>query len=406
MTTRAKMAWIVVLYIAQGLPFGLVNNLVPVWLRTEQTSLPIIGRILGLAGLAWTLKFLWAWVVDRWGTLRGWIVACQLAIAAITAALVAVDPARAPLLLAAAILALALLSATQDIAIDAYTINLLDEREMGPANGLRVTAYRVALIVAGGLLVRLAGETSWTTAFLAGGGAMLALGALTAAAPAAGRPRDTAPLIDSFREPLRGLVSLPGFWGVLAFVVIFKFGDYALLPMTSPFWVDRGLTTAQIGDMLGTVGMLATIAGAMLGGWLTGKLGMFRALWMLGLVQALSNLGYWVAAVSPISLPLAYGVVIVEQFTGGLGTAAFLAFLMSICDRRWAASQYALLSAAFGLGRTIVAFLSGDLAQRLGYADYFLVTLALAFPAFVLLPWVRRLKTAQLSAAERAAALG
>jgi PAT family beta-lactamase induction signal transducer AmpG len=125
---------------------------------------------------------------------------------------------------------------------------------------------------------------------------------------------------------------------------------------------------------------------------------------MLGLIQAASNLGYYAAAVLPKSQGVAYGAVIIEEFTGGMGTAAFLAFLMSICNKRYAASQYALLSAGFGLGRTMVGYASGGFAERLGYAPYFLLTLALAFPAFLLLPWVRRIKTVPLTQAERAAA--
>ncbi|MDQ3697299.1 MAG: MFS transporter, partial [Gemmatimonadota bacterium] len=386
-----------------GFPFGLVNNLLPVYLRTESASLPIIGRILALAGLAWTLKFLWAWLVDRYGTLKRWIIASQLAIAALALALIPADPAAAPLYLAAVVLALALLSATQDIAIDGYTINLLKERELGPGNGFRVAAYRVALILAGGVFVRLAGVTSWTAAFIASAGLMALIAGFTTTVPSAPSVGAPASLWQSFEKPLRGLLALPGVWAVLLFVVCFKVGDFALLAMIGPFWVDKGLSTEQIGDMQGTVGMLATIAGAMLGGFLTPRIGMFRALWTLGLVQALSNLGYYIAAVSATSLPVAYAVVIIEQFTGGLGTAAFLAFMMSICDRRYAASQYALLSAAYGLGRTIVSFFSGDLAQRMGYADYFLVTFALAFPAFLLLPWVRRLRTSRLTAEEQAA---
>jgi PAT family beta-lactamase induction signal transducer AmpG len=400
-----KLLAVAALYLASGLPFGLVNYLLPVYLGAERAALPAIGRTLGIAGLAWTLKFLWAPLVERFGTLRGWIVGSQLAVGALALALIPSDPARAPLYLAAVALVVAVLSATLDIAIDGYTIRLLNDRELGPGNGVRVTAYRVALILAGGVLVRLAGVASWTAAFLASAGIMVALGALSRVMLPPAEPRERAPatLRGTFEAPLRGLLTLPGFGGVLAFIVIFKFGDFALVPMIPPFWLSKGLSVEQIGDIQGTVGMLATIAGAMIGGVLTTRLGMFRALWMLGLVQALSNLGYYVAAASDASLPMAYAVVIVEQFTGGLGTAAFLAYLMSICDKRHAASQYALLTAAFGLGRTIVQFYSGELAQSLGYADYFLLTFALAFPAFLLLPWVRRLRTSRLSAAERAA---
>ncbi|MBA3559049.1 MAG: MFS transporter [Gemmatimonadaceae bacterium] len=400
---RSKLFWVAVLYFSSGFPFGLINNLLPAYLRSEGASLPFIGRLVSAVGLAWTFKFLWAWLVDRFATRKRWVIACQAGLIAATAALVTADPIAAPAYLAALLVALALLSATQDIAIDAYTIELLDEREMGPANGMRVTAYRVALIAAGGLVLSLAGLTSWTTAFVAGAVIMLLLTLITLRVPSRPRAAIQQPVWQSFSEPLNKLFAQPGMWAGLLFIITFKFGDFAMLPMVNPFWVDRGFSPEQIGVMTGTVGMLATIAGALSGGILTARLGTFRALWMLGLVQALSNLGYYAASLMEPSLIVGYGAVIVEQFTAGLGTAAFLTFMMSICDKRYAAMQYALLSAAYGLGRTLVGYFSGDLAQNLGYSSYFLVTFALAFPAFALLPFVRKLKRNQVSAEESAA---
>jgi PAT family beta-lactamase induction signal transducer AmpG len=261
------------------------------------------------------------------------------------------------------------------------------------------------MIVAGGLLVSLAGVTGrWEIAFGTAAAIMVALFGATLFLPASATPPVRTTLLDTILKPLIDLFSLPGFVAALLFVITFKIGDFALQFLRGPFWVDKGFTATQIGVLVGTVGFVATIVGAIAGGWLTSKLGVFRALWMLGLCQALSNLGYFAAASLERSLEVAYAVVIIEEFTGGMGTAAFLAFLMSICNKRYAASQYALLSAAFALGRTLIGYRSGALADQMGYPSYFLLTLALAFPAFLLLPWVRRFKNAIPSAETRAAA--
>ena len=400
-----KLAWVSALSVASGLPYGIVFLLVPVYLRDGAgAELSFITKVTSIATFAWTLKFLWAFLIDRFGTRKGWILVMQVLLAALILAVALIDPIAGAALFAAAVIAIAYASATQDIAIDGYTIALFEERELGPANGARVTAYRVAMIVAGGLLVSLAGLTGWTIAIIAAGAIMALMFGVTLFLPRAATPPTRSTLVDTIVKPFVDLFALPGFVPALLFVVTFKIGDFALQYLRGPFWVDKGFSTTQIGVLVGTVGFAATIVGAIAGGWLTSRLGLFRALWMLGLVQAASNLGYFAAATLERSLEVAYAVVIIEEFTGGMGTAAFLAFLMSVCNKRYAASQYALLSAAFGLGRTLIGYGSGGWAERMGYAPYFLLTFALAFPAFLLLPWVRRLKESIPSAEERAAA--
>src|SRR3990172_10971571 len=165
MTTTTKLTWVAILYFAEGFPFGIVNGAVPVFLRIHGVRLAEIG-LLSLVGLAWTLKFLWAPAVDLWGQRRTWVVGCQILLTLGLLASLTVDPSRVSGSLWTVVLVLAIFSATQDIAIDAYTIELLDEKELGPANGVRVTAYRVALIAAGGLFVALAGTVGWPIAFL------------------------------------------------------------------------------------------------------------------------------------------------------------------------------------------------------------------------------------------------
>jgi PAT family beta-lactamase induction signal transducer AmpG len=190
-------------------------------------------------------------------------------------------------------------------------------------------------------------------------------------------------------DPLRELFTLPAVGAVLVFVLTFKLGDLSLIPMTKPFWVDRGFSTESIGGA-STVGIVAAIAGALVGGALTTRWGIFTALWALGLAQALSNLGYWTASRLAATEGVLYGTILLEQFTYGLGTAAFLSFLMSLCSKRYAATQYALLSALFRVGGTLAGAISGAITQDVGYSTYFFITFLLALPAFSLLPWVRK----------------
>ncbi len=396
LTTRTKLIWVALLYFAEGFPFGLLFDAFPVYFRTHGMSLTEIG-LLSVVGLPWTLKFLWAPLVDVVGSRRSWIVSCQGLLAFDLGLLLFLDPTNIGSLAWAGLIALALLAATQDIAIDAYTIELLDQTEMGPANGLRVSTYRVALIVAGGVFVGAAGLVGWRVAFLTAAVlfAVLALISSQMPRPAPGPPRTqrTLPwstaLTHGFLNPLKSFWRRPGVIAVLLFVLLFKLGDMALGPMVRPFWVDRDFTPLQIGLIPGTVGVVSTILGALLGGRLTKQWGLFRALWVLGIAQAGSNLFYAMTAAVSRSETLMYCASVVESFCGGLGTAPFLAFLMSICDKRQAATQYALLSALFGLGRTLSGALSGVLTQSVGYAAYFTATFFLAWPAFVLLPWVR-----------------
>ena len=174
-----------------------------------------------------------------------------------------------------------------------------------------------------------------------------------------------------------------------AFVLTFKLGDMAIGPMIKPFWVDRQFTPVQIGLVPGTFGVVATIGGALIGGSLTSRWGIFRALWVLGIFQAVSNLVYAAAAALPPNTALMYVASMVESFCGGLGTAPFLAFLMSICSKAHAATQYALLSALFGLTRALSGVFSGVATEGMGYAAYFTATFFLAWPAFLWLPWVK-----------------
>lgn len=387
MPLRRKLGWIALLYFVEGFPFGFVKDVLPVYFRVHGVSLRDIG-LANLLTIPWSAKFLWSPLVDQLGQRRQWIAVALVVMAG--ALLIAQGLPAAPVA-AALLVALFLFTtaaATQDIAIDAYTIEMLAPGEEGIANGIRVAAYRVALIVAGGLLVALAARAGWSGVFSTAAVLLAVLAAviLLLLPPLARRAQDPARWLQTFRAWL----ARPGAIAVFLFILLYKVGDTAMGPMVRPFWVDRGLTLDDIAFVTAAFGVGATIAGAVVGGALTSRIGIFHALWILGLLQALSNLGYAAAAWAEAGRPGIYTASLLESFTGGLGTAAFLSFLMNVCDKEQAATQYALLSAIFNLSGTLVGAVSGHGAEQLGYGPYFALTFLLALPAYGFLPWVRR----------------
>jgi PAT family beta-lactamase induction signal transducer AmpG len=388
-----RMRWVAILYFAQGFPFGIFREVWGVFFRAHGVSLREIG-MMELLGLPWIAKPLWAPLVDRFGDRRHWIAGCLVVLAIALALHPVFDAAHPGVFVWSVLLMFTLASATQDIAIDAHTIGFLERGEEGVANGLRVSAYRVAVIVAGGVLVFLAGYSGWGPAFLIGAAMMLALAPVVLRAPkaelvAAERKRVIRPLIE--------WLSRPGSIPTLLFILLYKVGDQAISPMIKPFWVDRGLTLQEIGLISTTLGVSLTIVGALTGGWLTTRWGLIRGLLILGLSQALSNLVYAIVALTSAGRAGIYAAGLFESFTQGLGTAAFLSLMMRLCDKEHAATQYALLSALFSLVRHVAGAASGWAAESLGYGPFFLYTFFLAFPALALLPWVKK----RIAAVER-----
>jgi PAT family beta-lactamase induction signal transducer AmpG len=362
---------------------------VPVWLAASGMSLAGIGLASG-ASLPWVLKFLWAPLVDRLGSRRGWIRVGLALLAVVTVMLAGADPAHHAGQLAVGLLLYVTLSATQDIAIDAYTIETTHGRELGVANSVRIAAYRSASFISSALLVWVAAQAGWRPAFLVGAALLAGLAAATLVLPSP--VRATAPPA-TLAEPVAALLRRPGIGVVVAFALLFKLDISAMEPMTKPFWVASGFSLDQIAALT-TGRLLATLAGAALGGLIATRIGIFHALWSLGLVQLLSSLGYAGAAAAgagkaPVAPAIAAAAVF-ENFAAGLGTAAFLAFLMSVCERRYAATQFALLSAIYALSRWAAGLLSGITAERLGFASYFLLTFLVGLPAYLLLPRLRR----------------
>jgi PAT family beta-lactamase induction signal transducer AmpG len=382
---KVRLGWIAVVAFASGFPFGLVNEAVPIYLRVHGASLVDIGHLNKLS-LPWSLKWLWAPLVDRHGSRRGWIATCLAGIAALTLVLGHLEVGKVGSGLWVVLVAIVVLSATQDVAIDAYTIQSTTTRELGVANSIRITLYRIAMLTAGGLLVWLAGRIGWSGSFTTGAALLgvLTLGALFL--PGVERATGTT---RNLWEPLRELLSRRGIWAVIVFALIFKFDIAALEPMMRPFWVDRGLTLEEIGAIVTSGRLVATVAGAAAGGVFTTRYGIFTGLWVLGIVQALSSLGYWATASSAPAKSLVIAAAYFESFAAGLGTAAYLAFLMSVCEKRYAATQFAVLSALLALTRWIAGDFSGRWAEEVGYANYFLLTFVLGLPAFALIPRLR-----------------
>jgi MFS transporter, PAT family, beta-lactamase induction signal transducer AmpG len=392
LSPRTKMAVVALLYFSEGFPFGLVNNALSVYFRVQKISLEEIG-FLSLLGLAWSLKLLWAPLVDRFGRRCCWLVPAQLGIAGFTALLAILDPIRDKAWFWMVLAGICLASATQDIAADAYTIDILEEKELGPANGIRSASYRVALIAAGGFLVMASDFMGWSAGFLVAAVLMVITALIVLSFPAF-RQRREAPSKPSscgtqWVGPIRLLFGIPNFWIAAGFILAFKCGEAMLVAMANPFWIDRGFTPAQIGFVVGTLGTLASIIGALTGGALTARWGILRALWILGTIQAAASLGYFFSSFSFAPPFCIYFAALLESLAIGLGTAAFLSFLMKLCDKRFSATHYAFLSTLFGLGRSLSGALGGYAAVSLGYGAFFLVTFVIGMIPLFFIPLLK-----------------
>jgi PAT family beta-lactamase induction signal transducer AmpG len=384
-TQRKVLFWIAVLYFAEGLPFGIAYDVWPVFFRVHGVSLREIG-LMSLLSLPWTWKMLWAPLVDRWGCRQHWVTAALFVLGATTLAIVPQDASNPSWLMWGLLLLFTTASATQDIAIDAYAVDVATPQTTGSINGVRVSAARVAMMAGGGGIIYLAGKTGWTPLWF-----VLACSFFGLAAFAWFSPR--VPLEESARRhAIKPVLRWAFRWEMLpvvAFILLFKLGDSTLGRMVKPFWVDRGYSLEEIGLISVSLGTVLTIAGALAGGWFTNKRGIFQALLWLGLAQLVSNHGYVAVAAFELPRESIYIASMVESFTQGLGTAAFLSFLMNLCDKEHAASQYAILSALFALTRDVVGAFSGLGVEAWGYTAYFAVTTAIALPGLALLPLVR-----------------
>ncbi|HSP14508.1 MAG TPA: MFS transporter [Thermoanaerobaculia bacterium] len=384
-----------ILYFSEGLPFGIVKEFVPLYLRVQKVDLTSIG-LLNIVGFAWTLKFLWSPFVDTVGTYKRWIAGAVLGIAFALGGM-ALRTAPGPVFYGFVAL-LALASATQDIAVDAFTIRMTPTKLLGPINSIRVTAYRIAL-TSPGVLAVIGQHQGWPHAFAFAAVVAVIVLLITLLMEPRLQPGSAGPAeagtSSNFIGAFKHWLLRPRAGVLLAIAFTYRIGEFAIVSMIKPYWVDRGYTPAEIGTITSIVGVVVSILGAIAGGALLPRLGLYRGLLWLGLGQSASNIGYALVATISAGRWAIYTAAVVENVGYGLGTAAFLAFLMSICDRERAATEYALLSAAYGLTGTIVASASGWLAQTVGYAPYFWVTVVLGLPSLLLIPMVRKQIEAQ-----------
>lgn len=393
--TNRRVGVMLLLGFASGLPLALTSGTLQAWMTVEGVDIRTIG-LFTLVGLPYTLKFLWSPFMDRFvppwlGRRRGWIVVTQVALICGIAAIGFSSPQHAPLALALLALVVAFLSASQDIAFDAYRADVLRDKERGIGAAVSVLGYRIAMLVSGALALIVADQLGWRFTYVMMAG-LLAVGVVAALfgpepETPANVPRN---LSEAVVGPLREFFSRPGALALLAVIVLYKLGDAFAGTLTTAFLL-RGVefTLTDVGAVNKGLGTVAVIVGALFGGALMIKLGLFRALLLFGILQAVSNLSFMVLAWAGKNYALMVTAVAFENVTGGMGTAAFVAFLMALCNHRYTATQYALLSALAALGRQYMGPPAGYLVEAVGWAQFFFVTALVALPGVWLL-WKKR----------------
>ncbi len=452
-----RIAAMLVLGFASGLPLALTAGALQAWLTIEEIDIRTIGYF-ALVGLPYTFKFVWAPLLDRFeppflGRRRGWIVLFQLAIAGGCFAMAQLDPTQQISMIAALAVAVSFFSASQDVVFDAYRADLLDVDERGAGAAVSVLGYRVAMLVSGGAALILADNwLGWPDTYRFMGIVMVLLSLATLGCPSLTRPdeprsaaraelsgfavmvttgllswwlasrlgnallgetpgRFATLAVDTLVLMLTGLVAIlaarrvgfPSFvapWDaffsrrhavlLLALIVLYKLGDAFAGSLTTTFLLRGvGFTQTEVGSINKVLGLTATIIGALVGGAWLSKRSLYSSLMLFGILQAVSNFGYWLIAVSPKSYGLMAAAVGFENLCGGLGTAAFVAFLMALTDSRFSAAQYALLSALAAVGRVYVGPASGVLVEQFGWPTFFTLTVVAALPGLVLMWWLR-----------------
>ncbi len=376
---------------SSGLPLLLTGSVLQAWLSDGGVDLARIG-LFALIGLPYTLKFLWSPLFDRYtppllGRRRGWLALTQIVLAGGLLLLSTAQPTADHLwLVLVAGLLVTFFSASQDIVIDAYRRESLGEAELGLGSALYVNGYRIGMLLAGGGGLILADWLSFEAMYRIMAMCMIACVAVTlfAAEPPLpeGRPRT---LREAVVMPFRDYFSRHGAWLILAFILLYKLGDTMASAMTTPFYLDIGYTKTEIGTVVKLFGFWATIAGGTLGGIWILRAGTHRALWLFGIGQMVSTLGFVVLACYPGSIAGLAVVVAVENLTAGMGTAAFVGFMAALTDRRFTATQYALLSSLTGVPRVLLAAPTGWMAQGLGWPVFFLFCALIAIPGLLLL---------------------
>lgn len=408
---RRRVLVVLLLGFSSGLPLLLSFSTLSTWMREVGVDLTSIG-LFALVGLPYTIKFVWAPVMDRLplppltgrlGRRRGWMVATQLALIVTLVALGTTDPLASPLLMALFGVLVAFFSASQDIVIDAYRIESLEETEQGAGAAASTMGYRAGMLAAGAGALLMADNFGWFEAYLAMA-ALMSVGLLTILAspepeaPAIGalHGRDRAEkavnwLNEAVIAPFAEFLRRPWAALILLFILLYKLGDAFLSAMTSPFYIDVGFTKTEIAEVTKAFGLLATLGGLVIGGVLVRRLGLMWALLVCGILQAASNIVFALQAVVGNEVWMLMITIGVENATGGMGTAAFVAYLSQLTNVAFTATQYALLSSFMAFGRTLLSSPSGWVVDQIGWVPFFVASTAIAIPGLLLLLVLMRL---------------
>jgi PAT family beta-lactamase induction signal transducer AmpG len=389
---------ILLLGFSSGLPLALTGSTLQAWFTTSGISIVTIG-MLSLVGQPYVYKFLWAPLLDRYappflGRRRGWLLITQISLLLAIAAMAFGNPAAHPWPLAILAITVALLSATQDIAFDAYRTEVTAPHERGLSSALIAGGYRIGMVLSGGAALVLAQFTSWRTAYLVMSSLMI-IGMIATwigyeanqAVLDARRPANLyTAVIESFRE----FLTRPFAWSLLLLIVLYKFGDALSVSLTTPFLIrGLGFSLATVGSVNKVIGLIASMLGVFIGGAIMLRISMYRALLLFGVLQLVAILTLLMLAVVGKSYSMLVIVVFADNLFNGMGTAALLAFLMSLCDQRFTATQYALLSAVASIGRVFIGPLAGVMVEHMGWISFFAWSFLISVPSILLLYWMR-----------------
>lgn len=394
--TQRNAAVLLLLGFASGLPLALTAGTLQAWMTVENVDLKTIG-FFSLVGQAYVFKFLWSPMMDRYtppflGRRRGWLLVTQLALIAGIVAMGFMQPSRDLTLLAALAVLVAFCSASQDIVFDAWKTDVLPPEERGSGAAITVLGYRLAMLISGGLALWLADRylgwqaTYWLMALLMVPGLIATLLAREPEAPV----REPHSLRQAVAFPLKDFFQRNNAWLLITLIILYKLGDAFAASLTTTFLIRGvGFSAGDVGLVNKTLGLLATIIGALYGGVLMQRLSLFRALMIFGMLQAVSNFAYWLLAVTPPHLWSMASAVFIENLCGGMGTAAFVALLMTLCNKSFSATQFALLSALSAVGRVYVGPAAGWLVELWGWPVFYAFTVVAAVPGLLLL-WACR----------------
>jgi len=390
----ARMLAIGVMGFSSGLPLLLIGATLKAWLHDEGIDLTTIG-LFAFVGLPYTLKFVWAPVMDRFvppflDRRRGWMLIWQIGLLVGLAAMAWMHPAVHSWWVAGLAVLIAFFSASQDIVIDAYKRDVLSDEELGFGFSLGIAGYRIGMLIASAGALPLADAWGWHSTYLVMASVMI-IGMFAALlAPPVDTIQPPLTLRSAVIDPFLQFFSRSGAWTILLFILLYKVGDQMATDIVNLFYLELGFSKTQIGLIAKIFGFSAMIGGGLLGGLLLFKLGIYRSLWIFGLFQAVSTLAFSVLAHTGFSLSMLAGVVTLENLASGMAGASYAAYMASLCDKRYTATQYALFSSLIGVTRVVFVSGTGYMAKHLGWENFFVVCALLAIPGLLLLMRLRQ----------------